>query len=128
MEKFYTQFEGWNWMYYEGLKRNDLYVINYSVTNLCLFAGRLILAYNELLYPYHKWFLRVLSVAEYKPENIVEKINSALVSKSKDDVRELYSAVKGFYDWPEYEHGWGAKFVIDSEINWMDKNVPIADL
>lgn len=128
MEKFYAQFEGWNWMYCEGLKRNDLYVINYSVTNLCLFAGRLILAYNELLYPYHKWFLKVLSSAENKPAHIVEKINSVLLTKRKDDVAELYNTVKNFYRWPEYQYGWSAKFVIDSEINWMDKAVPIADL
>lgn len=128
MEKFYAQFEGWNWMYYEGLKRNDLYVINHSVTNLCLFAGRLLLAYNELLYPYHKWFLKILSTAEQKPQNIVELINTALSTKSKSSIQDLYNTMNDFNDWPQHEHGWGAKFVIDSEINWMNGPVPIADL
>lgn len=128
MQKFCAQFEGWNWMYYEGLKRNDLYVINHSVTNLCLFAGRLLLAYNELLYPYHKWFLRVLLNAKEKPANIVEIINSALLTKSENDVKALYDTVKNFYDWPEYQYGWLARFIIDSEINWMNGPVPIADL
>lgn len=128
MEKFYAQFEGWNWMYYEGLKRNDSYVINHSVTNLCLFGGRLLLAYNELLYPYHKWFLRVLESAENKPHNIIDLINSALLTKNENDVKALYSAVKYFYKWPEYKNGWVARFVIDSEINWMNGAVPIGDL
>lgn len=128
MEKFYAQFEGWNWMYYEGLKKNDLYVINHSVTNLCLFAGRLLLTYNELLYPYHKWFLKVLSNAEKKPQGIVEIINTALSTKSENSIQNLYNIIKDFYDWPQYEHGWVAKFVIDSEINWMNGPVPIADL
>lgn len=128
MEKFYAQMEGWHWMYYEGLKRNDLYVINHSVTNLCLFSGRLLLAYNELLYPYHKWFLKVLSNAEKKPHNIVTLINTALSTKSKNSIEDLYSTTKAFHDWPQYEHGWASRFVIDSEINWMNGPVPIADL
>lgn len=128
MEKFHAQFEGWNWMYYEGLKRNDLYVLNHSVTNLCLFAGRLLLAYNELLYPYHKWFLRVLSSAENKPKDMVEIINSVLLTKNESNIKDLYNAVKNFYNWPEYQHGWLARFIIDSEINWMNGVVPIADL
>jgi len=108
MEKFYAQFEGWNWMYYEGLKRNDIYVINHSVISLCLFAGRLLLTYNELLYPYHKWFLRVLSSAENKPQDIVEMINSALLTKNESNIKDLYNAIKNFYNWPEYQHGWVA--------------------
>lgn len=128
MEKFFAQLEGWNWMYHEGLKRNDRYVINYSTTNLCLFAGRLLLAYNELLYPYHKWFLRVLSGAEKKPRNIIDRMNAALLTNGESSVTDLYNAVKDFYDWPRYRHGWAARFIIDSEVNWLNGPVPIADL
>ena len=128
MEKFNAQFEGWNWMYYEGLKRNDLYVVSHSVVNLCLFAGRLLLAYNELLYPYHKWFLRVLSEAKQKPKDILDMINTALSTKMESDIDKVYTSVKNFHDWPDYQHGWATRFVIDSEINWMKGDVPIADL
>jgi hypothetical protein len=126
--KFYAQFEGWKWMFGEGLKKNDAYVINFSVTNICLFAGRLLLAHNELLYPYHKWFLRVLAGAEKKPEGIIETINAALSEKNKENVEKLFNSVKDFYDWPKYEYGWAARFVLDSEINWIDGPVPVADL
>ncbi|MEX3018576.1 nucleotidyltransferase domain-containing protein [Kluyvera sp. STS39-E] len=128
IEKFNAQFEGWNWMYHEGLKRNDLYAINYAVTHLCLFSGRLLLAHNELLYPYHKWFLRVLESAPARPKDIIKTIHSALTTKSECDISHLYHSVKNFHDWPQYQHGWVAKFVIDSEINWLNGPVPITDL
>lgn len=128
LEKFNAQFEGWYWMYHEGLKTNDLYVINYAVTNLCLFAGRLLLAHNEILYPYHKWFLRVLETAPARPSEIIKTINTALITKTESDVSHLYHSVKKFHDWPQYQHGWVAKFVIDSEVNWLNGSVPIADL
>lgn len=128
MEKFYAQFEGWNWMYYEGVKRKDFYVINQSVTNICLFAGRLLLAYNELLYPYHKWFLRVLSGAREKPDDIVEKINLSLQTKSESNIKDLYNAIKNYHDWSQSPHGWPAQYVMDSEMNWMDGPTPVADL
>lgn len=128
MVKFYAQFEGWNWMYYEGVKRKDLYVINQSVTNICLFAGRLLLAYNELLYPYHKWFLKVLSGAGEKPVDIVEKIKLSLQTKSESNIKDLYNTIKNFYDWPQSPYGWPVQYVKDSEMNWVDGPAPIADV
>lgn len=128
MQRFHAQLEGWKWMYFEGLKRNNIYVINYCVSNICLFAGRLILAYNELLYPYHKWFLRVLSSAEKKPENIVGLIEAALETKAEADVMALFDTVKSFHSWPEHQHGWVPQFVLDNELNWLDGPVPVADL
>ncbi|CAM3369920.1 hypothetical protein SB6411_05850 [Klebsiella spallanzanii] len=127
LETFNAQFEGWNWMYYEGLKKDDCYVITHSVSNLCLFAGRLLLAHNELLYPYHKWFLKVLESAPCKPKDIIGLMRQALESKSKNDVARLYNVIKDFYNWPQYQCGWVTKFVMDSEINWLNGPTPIAD-
>jgi hypothetical protein len=42
--------------------------------------------------------------------------------------RKNFISIKDFWDWPKYEHGWAARLVIDSEINWMYGPVPIADL
>ena len=42
---------------------------------MILFGGRLILAHNEILYPFHKWFMRVLGSAPNKPEWLMECID-----------------------------------------------------
>ena len=67
IKRFYAQFEAWHWYCGEALKQGNSYLLGTAVSKLILFAGRLILAHNEMLYPYHKWFLRVLENAPDKP-------------------------------------------------------------
>lgn len=128
MEKFYAQFETWKWMFYEGLKRDQTYVLEYAISQYVLFAGRLVLAYNKELYPFHKWFIQVLEHAEHKPEDIITLMHDALTSKTKESVEALYHCVENFHTWPKSEKGWPSRFMLDSEINWMTGHVPVADL
>lgn len=51
IKRFYSQFEAWTWYCYEGLKLKNDYLLNHSISNMILFGGRLILAYNKELYP-----------------------------------------------------------------------------
>lgn len=128
IEKFYAQFEAWRWYYYEGLKRNNTYLIDLSVSNFVLFAGRLILAYNETLYPYHKWFLKVLESVKNKPDDLLIYINTVLENKTQESVEALYNSIINFNKWSSSEKHWSIKFMLDSELNWMDGYVPVADL
>lgn len=128
MDKFYAQFEAWKWYYYEGLKKNNNYLIDFSLANYVLFAGRLVLTYNETLYPYHKWFLRVLDSVKNKPENLLTHIDSVLKKKDAESVEELYNSITGFHKWTSTEKHWSTRFMLDSELNWMEGNVPVADL
>lgn len=128
MEKFYAQLEAWKWYYYEGLKRKNKYLVDMSVSNYVLFAGRLILAYNKALYPYHKWFFKVLENVKNKPENIITLMDSVLENKTPESVEALYDCIIGFNNWELSEKHWSIRFMLDSELNWMDGNTPVADL
>ena len=61
--RFAAQLEAWTWYAGEAFKKDDPYLVATAVSHLTLFAGRMVLAHNELLYPFHKWFLRVLERA-----------------------------------------------------------------
>lgn len=128
MKKFYAQFETWKWYYYEGLKRNNRLLIDFSVTHYALFAGRLILAYNETLFPSYKWFNRVLEDVPQKPERFVELLNAVSELKTPEAVESLYDAVVGFHNWYPDRHHWTVQFMVDSQLNWVDGSVPILDL
>ncbi|HEX3076854.1 MAG TPA: nucleotidyltransferase domain-containing protein [Lachnospiraceae bacterium] len=128
MEKFYAQFEAWRWYYYEGMKRNDEYLISISISNYVLFAGRLILAYNETLFPYHKWFMRVLEEVSSKPDNLLQYMNKVLETKSAESVELLYNSIVNFHTWTTSDKHWCIRFMMDSELNWLEGCVPIADL
>src|SRR5512143_1047394 len=64
---FYAQLLAMQWYVGEAEKRENRYLMMHTASELVLFGGRMILAHNRLLYPYHKWFLRRLQAAPHKP-------------------------------------------------------------
>ena len=126
IEKFFAQLQGWRWYYYEALGRGNKYLMDVSVVNFVLFAGRLILAYNETLYPYHKWFLRVLDSVKNKPEGLLPCMNANIEQKKAEHVEKLFNMITGFTDWPN-DKFWSVRFMLDSELDWLNGGPPVSD-
>lgn len=80
----------WKWYIDEGLKRDDGYLIGHSVQNIILFGGRLLLAHNRKLYPYHKWFRRVLDEIDDKPDNLNTLIDTMLITPDKESTEAFF--------------------------------------
>jgi hypothetical protein len=112
----------------EALKHENLYLLGTSINKMVLFGGRLILAHNELLYPYHKWFLRVLADAKEKPFELLACIENLYQTPSAENAEFFYELIKNFRDWPILEKGWPAQFMLDSELNWQTGATPVDDL
>lgn len=128
IRKFYAQFEAWRWFIGEAKKIGDSYLLTTAVANYTLFAGRLILAHNEELYPYHKWFIRVLGQVKDKPEGLIRQINLVLQHKDDRDIDTLYSMITEFRDWGCDKHEWANRFLLDTELGWMRDAASVADL
>lgn len=128
IQKFYAQFETWKWYFYEGLKRNNPLLMDYSRTNYIMFAGRLILAHNEILFPSYKWLLKELEKAEAKPDHFMQLLNDVIELKSAESIELLYNSITGFHNWYTSEEHWTVRFMIDSQLNWLDGMVPVLDL
>ncbi len=91
MRRFYAQFETWHWYAHEGRKWNDRHLLGIATAKMVLFGGRLILAHNEIFYPYHKWFLRLLERAPDKPPDLLARI-AAVHHLAECPQREVVSA------------------------------------
>ena len=128
MQRFYAQFEAWHWYVGEALKHENRYLLSTSISKMVLFGGRLILTHNELLYPYHKWFLRVLADAKEKPSELLVCIDNLYKMPSAENTQLFYEMIKDFRDWPVLENGWPAQFMLDSELNWQAGATPVDDL
>jgi len=128
IKRFYAQFEAWKWYCSEAFKKNNDYLLNTSISKFLLFGGRLILAYNETLYPYHKWFLRVLQTVEKKPDNFIKYFTNLLSLRNEDAVEQFYNSIIEFNDWYTGDISWPSQFMIDSEINWLTGDVPVDDI
>lgn len=126
--RFYAQFQAWRWFYDEASRHDNPYLQNLAVSKLILFGGRLLLAHNEQLYPYHKWFLRVLAAAENKPAGIMEDIDRLCHDGSMENVEKVFRGIDGYRQWVDEPISWGQCFMDDSELNWLTGHTPIDDL
>ena len=128
VKRFYAQFEAWHWYCQESLRLDNAYLLGTSVSKLILFGGRLILAHNETLYPYHKWFLRVLETAREKPDDLLASLQLLNTVPTAQNIECFYEKVKMFQPWIQGEFSWPTQFMLDSELNWLAGKTPVDDL
>ncbi|KAK4183234.1 hypothetical protein QBC35DRAFT_508420 [Podospora australis] len=128
IKKFRTQLQIWNWYVGEGRRKKNAYLTNVAASKLVLFAGRLVLAHNAVLYPYHKWFLRVLEEVKEKPKGLMKKIEAVNSDPSQENTNALFELVVNWQDWARPAHRWGAQFMVDSELNWLILQTPVDDI
>ena len=128
IKRFYAQFEAWHWYCGEALSKKNQYLLGTAMSKLILFGGRLILAHNEMLYPYHKWFLKVLEGAQDRPSDLMDCIQTLTESPSAETIEIFYQRVKTFQPWSDTPYNWPVQFLLDSELNWMEGKTPVDDL
>ncbi|MCZ7545015.1 MAG: nucleotidyltransferase domain-containing protein [Anaerolineae bacterium] len=128
IRRFHAQLDAWNWFTGETLKLGDPYLLGVAVSKLALFGGRLILAHNELLYPYHKWFLKVLETAKDRPRDLLPRIRALYEDPSRENIRLFYETVKNFREWETPDTAWPMQFMADNELTWMNGFTAIDDL
>jgi len=96
IQSFIAQFEIAYWYIGEAERRNDKYLLNHAATNLVLFGGRLLLAHNEILFPFHKLFMGVLEKAPQKPETLLKLINNLVSEPNSQTAKDFYDCIKKF--------------------------------
>lgn len=62
------------------------------------------------------------------PENLMLEIDRLLETKTKESFDALYDTIDKFQQWSPIGGNWSKRFMLDSELNWMHGNVPIADV
>jgi hypothetical protein len=128
IRRFRAQFEAWHWYAHEALKLGDRYLLGTSVARMVLFAGRMLLAWNERLYPYHKWLMRVLEAAADRPPELLARIAAVHAEPSQANLLALWATVTNFRRWEGAEEPWAVQFMRDSELNWLEHAPPVDDL
>jgi hypothetical protein len=128
IQSFHAQMQALQWFVGEAEKRNNPYLMLHAVSDLVLFGGRMILAYNRILYPYHKWFITELRRAPHKPADLIERIDTLLAAPSKAHADAFCDSVLNFTDWEVGSEIWPVRFMRDSEWNWRyGSRPPLAD-
>jgi hypothetical protein len=126
--RFAAQVEAWRWYSGEGERKGDSYLLATATSRVALFAGRMLLAHNEVVYPFHKWFLRVLDQAPLKPDGIVELIRDVTASPRAKGAERIADAVLGFRAWERGSIDWPNQFMFDTEQSWMRDAAALEEL
>jgi len=125
---FHAHLEYWQWMFREGDRSGNAYVQTLAAPNVLLFAGRLILAHNAVLYPGFKWLLRVLRSAPDQPAELAAAIDAVVTRPNLKTVDRLVNVIRDFRDWGVAGQSWGARFMVDTELAWMRGRPAIGEL
>jgi hypothetical protein len=127
IRSFYAQLLAMQWYVGEAEKRHNRYLLMHVVPELVLFGGRLILAHNRILYPYHKWFLRRLQDAPQKPADLLALIELLLSEPGKANADRFCEAILNFTTWDTPPEGWPARFMEDTEWAWRRGSAAVGD-
>ena len=125
---FCSEMLAWCWYACEGLKENNKYLLSCSIPNVILFGGRAVLVRNELFYPYHKWFMKILEEAPVKPADMMMRIKELLRNPTKSDIILFRDSVLDFLGVDRHKLKWSEYFVMHNEMNWLYPETPIADI
>ncbi len=124
---FYTQVEVMTWFVPEAEKRGDAYLHGWASSNLALFAGRLILAHNRILFPFHKWFMYEVRHAPDQPPTFMACLEAHLAQPDTATAQALRDCIAGFHDWGLTRRQAFARYITDTEWSWRSGFPPLAD-
>ena len=95
-DRFAAQLLAWRWYYREAARHENRYLRFLALQKLVLFGSRIVLNQNEMLYPYHKWLLRVVETAPRQPPGFMASIDRLLSDDSWDRVERFCRDVFAF--------------------------------
>lgn len=126
--RFQAQFEAWYWYCGQALAKQNLTLLRTAVGKLILFGGRIVLAHNETLYPFHKWFLRVLAAVPHQPPGLLDQIQTLSLAPDRVSIDQFAASIRTFRTWEISHATWPAQFMADSENNWLHHPPPVDDI
>jgi hypothetical protein len=127
IQAFVSQLAVLEWYVGEAEKRQNRYLLSWAVNNMVLYGGRIILAHNHLLYPYHKWFLHQLDLAPLKPENLLDLIDTLLQQPNTENAHAFYENITNYLHLEINLDQAGIDFTRNTEWNWRDGHTPLSD-
>lgn len=116
-----------NWLMNEASRYDNRYGITRAASQLSLFSSRLILAHNRILFPFHKWMLKVVEESPEKPDEFLTRVRELLEKPSVDTAGPLFECVRSFRDWGVEDIEAYTWFMTEVEWSWKNGTTPMED-
>ena len=124
---FYSMAFIQHWLMGEAERHQNPYTLSRAASQLSLFAGRLILAYNRVFFPYHKWFYEYLGRCPEKPAGLIDQMNKVLKEPNVQNATDLFQNIKTFQDWGVPDIDAFRWFMEEVEWAWMRDGASLED-
>jgi predicted nucleotidyltransferase len=129
VERFAAHMVAWRWYHGESIRLENRYLQVLGAQKVVLFACRAVLAANALLFPFHKWMLRVTADAANRPASMIDDIESSLADPSIERVGALCDSVIAHVAIePDRLAEWPMHFMRDTELAWQSGHSPIDEI
>ena len=116
-----------HWLMHEAERHGNRYTMTRAASQLALFAGRLMLAHNRRLFPYHKWLPVALASVPDKPDGLMACFDRLLEEPSGEHATALFETIRDFQDWGVSDLEAYTWFMTDVEWRWRHDGAPIED-
>ncbi|WP_018750608.1 nucleotidyltransferase domain-containing protein [Paenibacillus sanguinis] len=113
----------------QAVKTNDLFLKTRAATDIVLFGSRMLLAYNEKLFPCQKWLMTAVNELDNKPANITDKANLFLQKLDDETKNDFVSSILAYCEWnvPQDYNVILSRFVEDNELWWYNHRPILAE-
>jgi hypothetical protein len=127
MRDFYSQFALNVWYFApQAWERDNAFLLVDALRNIVLFAGRLMLAYNRLLFPCPKQLLHAVASCDQLPDRFLERSRELLRNPAPEGLSEYRALVDGFADWGLPPEQVLTRFLELDEWSWLDGTPELA--
>lgn len=130
IDRFVAQLLAWRWYHRESARLENRYLRYLALQKIVLFGCRIVLTENELLYPFHKWLLRVVERAPRLPPGFVATVEAVLADDTEPRVEAFCDQVFDFagVDLGRADAVWPSRYMRDIELAWTDHEPPVDDV
>ncbi|MFP7493876.1 nucleotidyltransferase domain-containing protein [Terribacillus saccharophilus] len=124
---FYSALMVNNFYFWEqAVITNNVYLKTRAAADIVLFGSRMLLAYNEKLFPCQKWLIATLSELDQKTQDIADKANLFLQKLDEETKNDFVFSILNYCEWnvPKDPAAILSRANDDNEL-WWYKNTPV---
>ena len=127
-QDFYAQVELYGGYFADrAIELGNTYLLIHAIGQIALFSGRLLLAYNRVLFPCHKSMPGVLRTLSHIPDRYFELQEDMLLHPYRETIQAFVECIRSFHEWGITPHEAVSRFIQNNEWNWLEDEPPLSD-
>ena len=111
----------------QAIDQDNEFMLRHAVSQLVLFASRMLLAYNRVLFPCHKSLMAATAQATQKPDGYMDAADQLLREPSKERIDAFLTMISDYQEWGITYDQAVSLFVENNEWSWLEQEPAIQD-